>query len=130
MQWVFLAIAIAFEVGGTLSLRVASTGRRAFYAVVALGYGLSFVFLSLALGEGLGIGVAYGIWAACGVALIALGLNGSLQRTHHRAHGRGHVSRSRRRHHRGARHASLTARAPVTAQRCRRSSPGLIHTHG
>ena len=72
MQWVFLAIAIAFEVGGTLSLRVASTGRRAFYAAVALGYGLAFVFLSLALGEGLGLGVAYGIWAACGVALIAL----------------------------------------------------------
>lgn len=72
MQWTFLAIAIAFEVGGTLSLRVASTGRRAFYAAVALGYGLAFVFLTLALREGLGIGVAYGIWAATGVALIAL----------------------------------------------------------
>jgi small multidrug resistance pump len=72
MQWLFLAGAIVFEVMGTLALRMAATGQRAYYAAVAAGYLLTFVFLSLALGEGLGIGVAYGIWAASGVALTAI----------------------------------------------------------
>ena len=38
MQWVFLALAIALEMVGTLSLRMASTGRRAWFALVAVGY--------------------------------------------------------------------------------------------
>ena len=38
MAWLFLAIAIGLEVAGTLALRMATTGRRAWYAVVAVGY--------------------------------------------------------------------------------------------
>lgn len=67
-----LAAAILAEVTGTLALRAAATGRTALYGVTAVGYLTSFVLLSLALSEGLGIGVAYGIWAASGVALTAV----------------------------------------------------------
>ena len=72
MQWLFLIAAIAFEVIATVSLRVAAKGRSAFYAVTALGYLIAFSFLTLALNEGMGLGVAYGIWAATGVALTAI----------------------------------------------------------
>jgi len=72
MQWVFLVLAILSEVSATLCLRTAATGRRAFYAGVAVGYLLAFTLLTLTLAEGLGLGVAYGIWAAAGVALTAV----------------------------------------------------------
>jgi small multidrug resistance pump len=72
MQWLFLATAIALEVAGTLALRMAATGRKAWFVVVVIGYVGAFAALTLALSEGLGIGVAYGIWAAVGVALTAV----------------------------------------------------------
>lgn len=72
MAWLFLAIAIGLEVAGTLALRMATTGRRAWYAVVAVGYLGAFAALTLTLSEGLGLGVAYGTWAAAGVALTAV----------------------------------------------------------
>ncbi|MEU1277999.1 SMR family transporter [Streptomyces sp. NPDC005805] len=74
MSWVILMGAILSEVGGTLSLRMASqpgADRRWFLAVGA-GYLAAFVLLSLTLSLGVALGVAYGIWAACGVALTAL----------------------------------------------------------
>ncbi len=72
MMWVFLVGAILTEVAATLSLRVASEGRNAWYAPVVAGYLLAFTFLALALRDGMGLGVAYGIWAAAGVALTAV----------------------------------------------------------
>lgn len=72
MQWVYLVSAILVEVIATLSLRVASQGRRRWFVAVAVGYVSAFVFLSLALREGLALGVAYGIWSAAGVAVIAI----------------------------------------------------------
>ena len=72
MAWLFLACAILVEVTATLSLRMATTGRKAWYGVVAVGYLLAFVLLTLTLRHGVGIGAAYGIWAAAGVALTAV----------------------------------------------------------
>ncbi|MGE0218088.1 DMT family transporter, partial [Mycolicibacterium sp.] len=72
MQWVYLAVAIALEVVGTLSLRVAALGRPVWYWVVAVGYVGSLAALSAGLAAGLNLGVGYGIWAAIGVALIAI----------------------------------------------------------
>ena len=43
-----------------------------FYLVVAVGYVVAFLALIGALRAGLALGVAYGIWAAAGVALTAL----------------------------------------------------------
>jgi small multidrug resistance pump len=70
--WLLLTGAVVSEVAGTVSLRAAATGRRAWYLVVAVGYGLALVLLSAALAEGMPLGMAYGIWAALGVALTAL----------------------------------------------------------
>ncbi|UFU15903.1 SMR family transporter (plasmid) [Curtobacterium sp. C1] len=72
MQWLFLIGAITLEVAATLSLRVASGGKKLWYVGVAVGYIASFIMLTLTLNAGLGLGVAYGIWAASGVAITAV----------------------------------------------------------
>ena len=71
MSWAFLIAAILSEVAGTLALKVASNGRPRWYVAVTVGYIVAFVMLTLALNDGLALGVAYGIWAAAGVALTA-----------------------------------------------------------
>jgi small multidrug resistance pump len=71
MMWVFLIAAILFEVAGTTSLRLA-LNKRLWYVGVAIGYIVAFSSLSFALAEGLALGVAYGIWAAAGVAITAV----------------------------------------------------------
>lgn len=70
-KWTLLAAAIASEVTATLSLR-ASVDEPAWYILVALGYGFAFYCLGKALATGLPLGVAYGIWAAAGVAATAI----------------------------------------------------------
>lgn len=72
MSWFFLSLAIAFEVFATLSLRLLALGRRRWLPVVIGGYVISFSMLSLTLRFGMPLGVAYGIWTATGVGLIAL----------------------------------------------------------
>lgn len=72
MMGLLLAGAILTEVTATLFLRVASTGKRRWYLPVAGGYVLAFTLLTLTLDQGMSLGVAYGIWAAAGVALTAL----------------------------------------------------------
>lgn len=72
-MWLALIGAIVVEVCATLALR-ASDGlrRRVWIAPVVLGYVLSFYLLWVALSLGVPVGIAYGIWTACGVALVAL----------------------------------------------------------
>ncbi|WP_435080563.1 DMT family transporter [Clavibacter michiganensis] len=72
MAWLLLAIAIVTEVAATISLKLATDGRKRWYTVVAVGYVTAFSMLAGALSLGLPIGVAYGIWAATGVALTAI----------------------------------------------------------
>lgn len=69
--WLLLIGAILTEATATLSLRGA-LDHPALYAVVVVGYTVSFGFLALVLRQGMGLGIAYGIWAACGVVLTAL----------------------------------------------------------
>lgn len=72
MSWLALAAAILVEVCATLGLR-ASDGfrRRRWIAPVILGYVVSFALLWTALSLGMPVGIAYGVWSACGVALVA-----------------------------------------------------------
>ena len=70
-KWLLLVSAILLEVSGTLALR-AALDHVAWYAVVAIGYAGAFGALTFVLRAGLGLGVAYGIWAASGVALTAV----------------------------------------------------------
>jgi small multidrug resistance pump len=73
MGYVFLAGAICAEVAATLSLRASDGFSKWPYAiVVVLGYISAFGFLTLALERGLPLGIAYGIWAAVGVAAVAV----------------------------------------------------------
>ena len=73
MSGIYLLAAIASEVTGTLSLKLASDGRGLrWYCLVMAGYLGAFALLTLALPEGLPLGVAYGIWSAGGVAVTAI----------------------------------------------------------
>ena len=73
MRWIFLAGAILSEVVATMSLRAYDGGRvKKWFIGVIAGYLVAFVALSLALADGMALGVAYGIWAASGVALTAI----------------------------------------------------------
>ena len=73
MSWVWLFVAIAFEVSGTLSLRASNGLRRRLWLIpVGLGYLLSFTSLSLAMQAGMPVAVAYGVWTAVGIVTIAL----------------------------------------------------------
>jgi len=73
VTWLVLAAAIGVEVFATLGLR-ASDGfrKRAWIAPVVAGYLASFYLLWLTLRLGMPVGVAYGVWTACGVALVAV----------------------------------------------------------
>ena len=72
-MWLALAGAIVVEVCATLSLR-ASDGfrKRVWIAPVILGYLISFALLWLTLRLGMPVGIAYCVWSACGVALVAV----------------------------------------------------------
>jgi len=73
MTWVFLGGAILFEVAGTLALRQSDgLRRRVWIAPVVIGYVVAFELLWLTLDAGMAVGVAYGVWAATGVALTAI----------------------------------------------------------
>lgn len=72
MAWIWLALAIVFEIAGTLSLKQAAHGPRRWYAAVGVGYGISYTFLALTLAAGMPLGVAYGIWSGVGVIIMAI----------------------------------------------------------
>ncbi|HSK61857.1 MAG TPA: multidrug efflux SMR transporter, partial [Actinomycetospora sp.] len=73
MAHLFLALAIVTEVVATVSLKLSEGFTRLGPSVVVVvGYLLSFGLLSQALARGLGVSVAYGVWAAAGVALVAI----------------------------------------------------------
>jgi small multidrug resistance pump len=72
-MWFWLAGAIVAEVIGTISLRLSEGFSRLGPSIlVILGYVTAFVALSRALVLGMPVGVAYGVWAALGVTLVAL----------------------------------------------------------
>ncbi|WP_099020771.1 DMT family transporter [Mycolicibacterium palauense] len=72
-MWLSLAGAILLEVVATLSLRASEGLRRKIWLIPVLGgYVLSFVLLSVTLSQGMPVGIAYGVWSACGVALVAV----------------------------------------------------------
>ena len=72
-MWVALAGAILFEVLATIALRASEGFRKRIWIIpVTLGYIASFFLLWLTLRLGMHVGIAYGVWTACGVALVAL----------------------------------------------------------
>ena len=70
--WAFLAAAILAEVGATSALKLSDAATRyGWVAASALGYALSFWFLSQAFRH-VPLSVAYAVWAAAGIALVTL----------------------------------------------------------
>ena len=73
MTYLVLALAIVSEVIGTISLKLAEGFTRPLPSVlVVVGYAGAFVALASVLKAGVPVGVAYAIWSAAGVALVAL----------------------------------------------------------
>ncbi|MET0898251.1 MAG: SMR family transporter [Mycobacterium sp.] len=72
-MWLVLAGAILVEVAATLGLRASDGFRRKVWLVpVIVGYVVSFSLLSWSLSLGMPVGIAYGVWSASGVALVAV----------------------------------------------------------
>ena len=72
MSWLYLVLAIVFEVGGTTAMKL-SDGFRNLVPSVAIFvlYGLSFVGMTLAL-KRIEMNVVYAVWSGVGTALIAV----------------------------------------------------------
>ncbi|HET8602710.1 MAG TPA: SMR family transporter [Marmoricola sp.] len=72
VTYLLLAVAILAEVAGTISLQLSHGFTRLLPSlVVVVGYVVSFVALAMVLKRGLPVAVAYAVWSAVGVALIA-----------------------------------------------------------
>jgi small multidrug resistance pump len=72
VTYLLLAVAILAEVTGTISLQLSNGfSRLGPSLVVVVGYVISFLLLSIVLKRGLPVAVAYAVWSALGVALIA-----------------------------------------------------------
>ncbi|MEI7787181.1 MAG: multidrug efflux SMR transporter [Chlorobiaceae bacterium] len=72
MHWIYLIIAILFEVSGTTCLKISDgCTKLAPTLFIFFFYGLSFTFLSFTL-RVLPIAVTYAIWSALGTALITV----------------------------------------------------------
>jgi small multidrug resistance pump len=70
--WTYLGIAIVAEVIATSALKAAAAFTRPVpSAIVVVGYGISFYFLSLTL-KTIPVGVTYAIWCGVGIVLITL----------------------------------------------------------
>jgi small multidrug resistance pump len=71
-QWIFLSVAIVSEVIATSALKSAEGFTRFWPSLlVTAGYAAAFYFLSLTL-KTIPIAVAYAVWSAVGIGLIAL----------------------------------------------------------
>ena len=71
MHWLYLAIAIVFEVMGTMSMKLSDGFRHLWPSVSIFAcYGCAFGFNTLALRR-LDISVTYAVWSGVGTAAIA-----------------------------------------------------------
>lgn len=73
MPWIWLSVAILFEVFATTSLKFSEGFTKLVPSIfVVIGYTATFWLLSQALTRGMDLSVAYGVWSAVGVALVAV----------------------------------------------------------
>ncbi|WP_163151819.1 multidrug efflux SMR transporter [Anoxybacillus sp. MB8] len=72
MYWLYLSIAIVFEVLGTTAMKW-SNGLTNVWATVTMiiSYGISFTALAVAL-KGIDVSVVYAIWSGLGIVFISL----------------------------------------------------------
>ncbi|WP_407495115.1 DMT family transporter [Pseudooceanicola sp. MF1-13] len=72
MPYIYMLLAVISEVIATTSLKAADGFTKAVpSALVVVGYGFAFYFLSITL-RTLPVGTAYAIWSGCGIILVAI----------------------------------------------------------
>ncbi|MDQ7043628.1 MAG: multidrug efflux SMR transporter [Sulfurimonas sp.] len=72
MHWIYLILAITFEVMATLSIKQATLGNGYFWTlIITVLYIISFSFVYYAT-KSIEIGTVYAIWAGMGTALIVI----------------------------------------------------------
>lgn len=72
MHWIYLMMAILFEVAGTTCMKLSEGFAKPLFSVLLfVFYFSSFAVLTLALKK-IDVSLAYAIWAGAGTALIAL----------------------------------------------------------
>ncbi|MFF2909286.1 DMT family transporter [Paenibacillus sp. NPDC057934] len=70
--WIFLAMAIVFELSGTISMKASQGFSRLWPSVfMFLFYAISFTSLNYAL-TSIKVGMAYAIWSGAGIILISV----------------------------------------------------------
>ncbi|END9133873.1 multidrug/spermidine efflux SMR transporter subunit MdtJ [Salmonella enterica subsp. enterica] len=70
--WILLALAIATEITGTLSMKWASVGNgSAGFILMLVMITLSYIFLSFAVKK-IALGVAYALWEGIGILFITI----------------------------------------------------------
>ncbi len=71
MAWIYLGVAILFEVAGTTLLKMSEGFTQLLPSLLIFpAYGISIALLALAVKE-MPVSVAYAVWAAVGTVLIA-----------------------------------------------------------
>src|SRR5262245_45006427 len=71
MHWVYLSLAIVFEVAATSCLKLSAGFTKLVPSVLlAVFYGVSFCLLAMAL-KRIDVSVAYAVWSGVGIALIS-----------------------------------------------------------
>jgi small multidrug resistance pump len=72
MSWLYLALAILFEVAGTISLKLSEGFAKLLPSIlIFVFYGISFGFTTLAVKK-IDLSVVYAIWSGLGTALVVI----------------------------------------------------------
>lgn len=72
MGWLYLVIAIAFEIVGTTAMKMSDGMTRLWPAVTVVAcYAVAFAMLAQAL-KTMEVGIAYAVWSAVGTAVVAV----------------------------------------------------------
>lgn len=72
MSYLYLSLAVIFEVIGTSALKYTEEFTKLFPSlIVVVGYVMAFYFMTLAL-RTMSLGIVYAIWAGVGIVLVAI----------------------------------------------------------
>lgn|SRR5262245_12380574 len=72
MAWLYLSVAVLFEVAATSALKASESFTRLGPSVIVIiGYAVSFYLMTIAL-QKLPLGIVYAVWSASGIVLIAI----------------------------------------------------------
>lgn len=72
MEWIYLILAILFELSATTLMKMSHGFTKLFPSIgTFIGYGICFTFLSLSLKK-IDMGTAYAIWGAAGITIMTI----------------------------------------------------------